>query len=70
MTIKAEASDDVDIAKVAFYINGTLTCVSPFAPYSCNWTVPSTEDVTYMIMAEAFDIASNTASSSVKVRSR
>jgi hypothetical protein len=70
VTIKATASDDVGIAKVAFFINGMLTCVSPFAPSSCNWTVPSTEDVTYTITATAFDIASNTTSSSVQVRSR
>jgi hypothetical protein len=70
VTIKAKASDDVGIAKVAFSINGTLTCVSPFAPYSCNWTVPDTEGMTYTIIATAFDIASNTASSSVQVRSR
>jgi chitinase len=70
VTIKAEASDDVGVAKVAFYVNGMLICVSPLAPDSCQWTVPGTKDVTYTIMAEAFDIASNTALSSVKVRSR
>jgi hypothetical protein len=69
VTIKAKASDNVGIAKVAFYINGTLTCVSPFAPYSCNWRVPSTAGVKYTVTAKAFDIASNTASSSVKVKS-
>jgi hypothetical protein len=69
-TIKASAADSFGVAKVAFYVNGTLTCVSPFAPYSCNWTVPSTSGVTYTIQARAFDTSSNTASSSVKVTSR
>jgi Big-like domain-containing protein len=70
ITIKASASDDVGVAKVAFYVNGTLTCVSPFAPYTCSWTVPSTSRVTYTITAQAFDIALNSASSSVQVTSR
>ena len=70
ITIKASASDDVGIAKVAFYVNGVLTCVSPFAPYTCNWTVPSTPGVTYTITAQAFDIALNSASSSVQVTSQ
>lgn len=69
ITIKASASDDAGIAKVAFYINGVLTCVSPFAAYTCNWTVPSTPGVTYTITAQAFDIALNTASSPVQVTS-
>lgn len=70
ITIKATASDNVGIAKVAFYINGTLTCVSPFAPYTCNWRVPFKPRMMYTITAEAFDIASNSAFSSVKVTSR
>ena len=70
ITIKAGASDNVGIAKVAFYVNGTLTCVSPFAAYTCNWTVPSTTGVTYTITAKAFDIAFNSASSSVQVSSQ
>lgn len=70
ITIKASASDSFGVAKVAFYVNGVLTCVSPFSPYSCNWTVPNTSGVTYTIQARAFDTSSNTSVSSVKVTSR
>jgi Bacterial Ig domain len=70
ITIKASAADNVGIAKVAFYVNGTLTCVSPFAPYTCNWTVPSPRGVSYTIQARAFDLSSNTSPSSVTVTSR
>jgi Bacterial Ig domain len=70
VTIKASASDASGVAKVAFYVNGALTCVSPFAPYSCNWTVPSTPGLTYTLQARAFDTSSNTSTSSVKVTSR
>ena len=42
VTINASASDSSGIAKVAFFVNNELRCVSPFAPYSCAWTVPNT----------------------------
>ena len=70
ITIKASASDTSGVAKVAFYVNGVLTCVSPFAPYSCNWTVPSTPGATYTLQARAFDTSSNASTSSVTVTSR
>jgi hypothetical protein len=70
VTIKASAVDNVGIAKVAFYVNGALTCVSPFAPYTCNWTVPSPRGVSYTIQARAFDLSANTSTSSVTVTSR
>jgi hypothetical protein len=70
ITIKANASDDVGVEKVGFSVNGTLTCVSPFASYTCTWTVPSKARVTYTLTATAFDLAGNTASAAVKVTSR
>jgi hypothetical protein len=70
VTIKATASDASGIAKVAFFVNDTLRCVSPFAPYSCAWTVPNTSRVTYTLRAEATDAAGNVSSSTVTVTSR
>jgi Bacterial Ig domain len=70
VTIKATASDASGIAKVAFFVNDTLRCVSPFAPYSCAWTVPNTSRVTYTLRAEATDTAGNVSSSTVTVTSR
>jgi hypothetical protein len=55
---------------VAFYVNGGLSCVSPFAPYSCTWTVPNRSGVTYALRAEATDAAGNVSSSTVTVTSR
>jgi hypothetical protein len=70
VTIKASAADNVGIAKVAFYVNGALKCVSPFAPYTCNWTVPSPRGVSYTIQTRAFDLSAKTSTSSVTVTSR
>ncbi len=70
VTIGVNASDNVGVAKVAFYVNGALICVGQFVPYSCNWTVPLASGVAYTITARATDTSSNTAQSSVTVRSR
>ena len=70
VTIMATASDGSGIVKVAFFVNGALACVSPFAPYSCTWTVPNTSRVPYTLRAEATDAAGNVASSTVTVTSR
>lgn len=70
VTINASATDDVGIAKVGFFVNGTLICVSPFPPYSCSWSVPSRAGRVYTLTARAFDTSSNTFDASVKVTSR
>jgi Bacterial Ig domain len=70
VSIKASAADDVGVAKVAVYVNGVLTCVSPFAPYACTWTVPNRSGAAYTITASAFDTASNTSTASVQVTAR
>ena len=69
ITIKATASDSSGIAKVAFFVNGTLRCVSPFAPYTCAWTVPNTPG-SHTLKAEATDGAGNVSSSVVTITSR
>jgi Bacterial Ig domain len=70
VTIRATASDSSGIAKVAFFVNDTLRCVSPFAPYACAWTVPNTARVSYTLRAEATDARGNVSSSTVTVTSR
>jgi hypothetical protein len=70
VTIKASATDNVGVAKVAFFVNGTLTCVSPFSPYSCSWTVPPGAGVVYTITARAFDTSSNSSDATITVTSR
>jgi hypothetical protein len=70
VTITATASDTSGVAKVAFFVDDALRCVSPFAPYSCAWTVPNTSRVRYTLRAEATDAHGNTASSTVTVTSR
>jgi hypothetical protein len=69
VTITATASDTGGVSKVAFYVNGGLTCVSPFGPYSCGWTVPNPSGVTYTLTARAFDTSTNSSTAAVTVTS-
>jgi hypothetical protein len=70
-TIAVNASDNVAVTKVEFYVNGTLKCTDTAAPYSCAWVVPRGRNVPYAIQAKAYDAAGNVgASATVNVTSR
>lgn len=65
VTISASANDNVGVARVEFYVGSTRKCTDTLAPYSCNWTVPSANKVTYNLTARAYDAAGNTTTSAV-----
>ncbi|HUQ85661.1 MAG TPA: right-handed parallel beta-helix repeat-containing protein [Candidatus Limnocylindrales bacterium] len=69
LTITANASDNVGITRVEFYINGSLKCTDTTSFYTCSWNVPSKRGATYTIKAVAYDAANNKAESVVTVRS-
>ena len=70
VTITATASDNVGVTRVEFSVNGALQCTDTTAPYSCNWNVPNARNVTYQLLARAFDQAGNSGTASVQVTSR
>lgn len=70
VNITANASDNVAVAKVEFYVAGSLRCLVAAAPYSCSWNVPKQTRITYTITAKAYDSAGNTGSNSVNVTSK
>jgi chitinase len=55
VNIKASASDDVEVKKVEFYINGRLRCTKTAAPYICDWPVPNQAGRVYIIQSKAYD---------------
>lgn len=69
VTISANATDDVAISHVDFYINGSIlsNCVIQIAPYNCLWSVPPAKSKIYDITAKAYDTSNNTSSSSITV---
>lgn len=70
ITISANASDNVRVKKVEFYINGSLLNADTTKPYKVSWRVPNTRNVTYTIKAIAYDTSNNTGQASISVTSR
>lgn len=63
VSITANATDNVAISQVVFYVNNTQICLANAAPYICNWTVPAKPRTTYRISAIAKDSANNSTNS-------
>jgi len=67
VTAVASASDNVGVAKVNFYLGGSLRCTDTAAPYSCKFQLPNGKRWTSTIEARAYDAAGNVGSSSVQL---
>lgn len=65
--VKALASDNVDIVKVEFYLNGVLTTSASSDPYWYYWDTQKLTSGTYNITAKAFDAAGNAGVSTVSL---
>jgi hypothetical protein len=66
--VQASASDNVGVARVEFYIDGKLSATDSSAPYTYRWNVNrKISNGTHTIMAKAYDVAGNSASSSISV---
>jgi Bacterial Ig domain len=70
VAVAATASDNRAVSKVEFSVNGTLRCTDTAAPYTCNWSVPSSRGVRYTLAAKAYDASNNATSKSITVTSR
>jgi hypothetical protein len=70
VTIVANASDNVLVSKVEFYVNGVLRCSDLIAPYSCTFATSHRKGINYVLSAKAFDTASNSASSAIQVTTK
>lgn len=62
--VTANASDDVGVAKVEFYLDGALTATDTSAPYEWSWNTTSASDGGHSLTARASDAAGNTSTSS------
>jgi len=65
--ITADATDDVGVVQVDFYVGTSLIGTDTISPYSASWDSTSVADGTYTITATAIDTASQTASNSTTV---
>ena len=66
-TVSASASDNVGVASVQFYIDGTLLATSTSAPYSATWNVRKATRGAHTVSVRALDAAGNATQKAVSV---
>ncbi len=65
VTISANASDNVGVTKVEFYVNGVLLAsVNGAGPYSTPWNTTALTNGSYALTTKAYDAAGNVGTSS------
>jgi len=67
VSINANASDNVGVIKVEFYIDDVLKSTDNISPYAYNWDTTTYTNALHTIKAKAFDATNNTAESSISV---
>ena len=63
VTISANASDNVGVTRVDFYVNGALVGSDSATPYQCSWNTTALANGTASIYAKAFDAAGHSTQS-------
>jgi len=63
LTVSANASDDVAVTRVEFYVNGALSATSTSAPYAFSLNTALTAGGIYTLSAKAYDAAGNVGQS-------
>jgi hypothetical protein len=58
-TISANASDNVGVSRVDFYVDSILVGSDPSSPYSCSWDTMTFANSSHTLTAKAFDAATN-----------
>jgi hypothetical protein len=70
VTVTANASDNVGITRVEFYMNGVFTATDTTAPYTCNFTTANKPGTSYQISARAIDAALNLGIATISVTTK
>ena len=68
--IDAQATDDVRVSRVDFYVNSSLLATDTTSPYSASWNTQRASRGANLIEAIAYDPSGNSASARVTVFSR
>lgn len=64
ITLSANATDNVGVTKVEFYVDGALKATSTAAPYSTTLNSTTLSNGTHSLTAKAYDAANNVGTSS------
>jgi beta-lactamase superfamily II metal-dependent hydrolase len=62
-TVTANASDNIGVTKVEFYLDGALAATDTTSPYSWSWTTTGSTNGTHSISSKAYDAALNVGTS-------
>jgi chitinase len=63
VAVNAQASDNVGVARVEFYANGTLIATRTSAPFGFSWNTAAFANGSYALSAKAYDAAGNVGQS-------
>jgi len=67
VTVSANASDNVGVAKVEFYLDNVLQATVTSSPYNWAWNTSLASNGSHSIKATAYDAAGNNSSASVSL---
>ena len=67
ITVAAAASDNVEIVKVRFFVDGVVADTDTANPYLFSWDTTSMANGAHTLKAKAFDAAGNTATHQISV---
>jgi len=65
ITVSANASDNVGVTRVEFYVSGTLVGIDAAAPYQFSWRTSSVANGAAQLKTVAYDAAGNLAQSAI-----
>jgi glucose/arabinose dehydrogenase/regulation of enolase protein 1 (concanavalin A-like superfamily) len=61
--ISANATDDVGVTKVEFYVDGSIKSTDTTSPYNFSWDTTSSANSSHSLVAKAYDAAGNIGTS-------
>jgi hypothetical protein len=64
VSVNANASDNVGVTKVEFYLDGALQSTDTTSPYSWSWNTTTATNASHALVAKAYDAANNIGTSS------
>jgi len=67
ITIRVEASDNIALSRIEFYINDILIFTDCGAPYEYEWNTTAYTEGTYTIKVKAYDVGENNVEASITV---
>src|SRR2546426_5408501 len=67
-SVNANATDNIAVSKVEFYLDGALKATDTTSTYSFSWNTTQGSDGAHTLMAKAYDAAGNSSRKSISVK--